>query len=140
MRPRSARPKRSKRPSLIKTLPVTTAPSLVTGGGDVVIFEAPDGRIQLDVRLERETVWLTQAQMAELFGRERSVITKHLRNVFLEGELAEKSNVQNLHIASSDKPVVYYNLDEILRCKGIVDGKRKGAQGTLALKHLSGAW
>lgn len=83
-------------------------------GGEVVLYEAPDGRVQLDVRLERETVWLTQAQMAKLFGRERSVITKHLRNVFREGELLEKSNVQNLHIASSDKPVAYYNLNVII--------------------------
>ena len=77
--------------------------SLVNGGGgEVVLYEAPDGRVQLDVRLERETVWLTQAQMAKLFGREPSVITKHLGNVFREGELPEKSNVQILHIASSD--------------------------------------
>jgi Virulence protein RhuM family len=88
--------------------------SLINGGGEVVLYEAPDGRVQLDVRLDGETVWLTQAQMAKLFGRERSVITKHLRNVFREGELFEKSNVQNLHIASSDKPVAYYNLDVII--------------------------
>jgi prophage maintenance system killer protein len=69
-------------------------------------------------------VWLTQAQMAELFGRERSVITKHLRNVFLEGELVEKSNVQNLHIASSDRPVAYYNLDVIISVGYRVKSKR----------------
>ena len=56
-------------------------------GGEIVVYEAPDGEVRVDVRLERETVWLTQQQMAELFGRERSVITKHLRNVFREGEL-----------------------------------------------------
>jgi len=55
--------------------------------GEVVLYEAPDGRVQLDVRLERETVWLTQAQMGELFGRKHSVITKHLRNVYSEHEL-----------------------------------------------------
>jgi len=52
--------------------------------------------------------------MAELFGRERSVITKHLRNVFREGELDKKSNVQKMHIANSDKPIVFYNLDVII--------------------------
>lgn len=57
---------------------------------------------------------LRQEQMGELFGRERSVITKHLRNIFAEGELAGKSNVQNLHIAGSDKPVKLYNLDVII--------------------------
>ena len=57
----------------------------------------------MEVRLERESVWLTQEQMGALFGRERSVITKHVRNVFAEGELEEQGNVQNLHIAGSDK-------------------------------------
>ncbi len=83
-------------------------------GGEVALFEAPDGQIRLDVRLERDTVWLTQAQMAELFGRERSVITKHINNVFKEDELDEESNVQNLHIAGSDKPVRFFNLDVII--------------------------
>ncbi|MBI5910675.1 MAG: virulence RhuM family protein [Betaproteobacteria bacterium] len=83
-------------------------------GGEVVLYESPDGEVRLDVRLERESVWLTQAQMSELFGRERSVITKHIRNVFREGELAEKGNVQDLHIASSDRPVAFYNLDVII--------------------------
>jgi prophage maintenance system killer protein len=85
-----------------------------TLGGEVALFEAPDGQIRLDVRLERDTVWLTQAQMAELFGRERSVITKHIGNVLKEGELDEESNVQNLHIAGSDKPVRIFSLDIII--------------------------
>ena len=94
--------------------------------GEVVLYEAPDGQIRLDVRLEQETVWLTQAQMAELFGRERSVVTKHINNVFGEGELARKSNVQNLHIASSDKPVAAYSLDMIIS----VGYRVKSSQGT----------
>ena len=64
--------------------------------------------------MENETVWLTQAQMAELFQRERSGITKHIKNVFAEGEVDEKSNVKNVHIANSDKPVAYYSLDVII--------------------------
>ena len=56
-------------------------------GGEVVLYEAPDGEVRVDVRLEHETVWLTQEQMGQLFGRERSVITKDVRNVFREGEL-----------------------------------------------------
>lgn len=83
-------------------------------GGEVLVYQAEDGSALVEVRLERDTVWLTQAQMAELFGRERSVITKHVRNVFREGELAEESNVQNLHIAGSDKPVGFYNLNVII--------------------------
>ncbi len=83
-------------------------------GGEVRVYQAEDGTALVEVRLERDTVWLTQAQMAELFGRERSVITKHVRNVFREGELAKESNVQNLHIAGSDKPVGFYSLNVII--------------------------
>lgn len=82
--------------------------------GEVVVYEAPDGRVRVDVRLAHETVWLRQEQMAELFGRERSVITKHVRNLFKEGELSEESNVRFLHIAGSDKPVGFYSLDVII--------------------------
>jgi prophage maintenance system killer protein len=85
-----------------------------TGLGEIVLYRAADGGPALDVRLERDTVWLTQAQMAELFGRERSVLTKHVNNVFKEGELSKESNVQILHIAGSDRPVVFYNLDVII--------------------------
>lgn len=83
-------------------------------GGEMVVYQAADGVVRVEARLERDTVWLTQAQMAELFARERSVITKHVRNVFREGELVEPSNVQNLHIAGSDKPVGFYSLDVII--------------------------
>ena len=57
------------------------------------IYQSEDGKIKIDVRFENETVWLSQAQMCELFGRERSVITKHIRNIFEQGDLEEKSNV-----------------------------------------------
>lgn len=79
-----------------------------------VIYQNEDGGLALEVAVRDESVWLRQEQMGQLFGRERSVITKHLRNVFAEGELDEKSNVQNLHIAGSDKPVRFYNLDVII--------------------------
>jgi prophage maintenance system killer protein len=78
----------------------------------IAIYQSPSGVVE--VRLDNDTVWLTQEQMTQLFGRERSVITKHIRNVFNEGELDEKSNVQNLHIPHSDKPVRFYNLDVII--------------------------
>jgi prophage maintenance system killer protein len=80
----------------------------------VILFQAADGQVSLDVRLEADTVWLSQAQMAELFGRERSVITRHVRNVFREGELPEQSNVHFLHIAGADRPVGFYSLDVII--------------------------
>lgn len=79
---------------------------------EIVIFEAENGEIQ--VNMEKDTVWLRQEQMAELFGRERSVITRHIGNIFKEGELDEKSNVQNMHIANSDKSVKFYNLDVVI--------------------------
>lgn len=80
----------------------------------VEIFCTDDNKVSLQVSLEGETVWLSQGQMVELFGRERSVITKHINNIFKEGELNKKSNVQNLHIANSDKPVAFYSLDVII--------------------------
>ncbi|HEY4696720.1 MAG TPA: virulence protein RhuM/Fic/DOC family protein [Gallionella sp.] len=86
-------------------------------GGEVTLYVAPDGRIRLDVRLERDTVWLTQAQMAELFGRERSVITKHISNVFKEGELDRDSVCANFaHTAEDGKTysVQHFNLDVVI--------------------------
>lgn len=79
---------------------------------EVVIYESTAGSVE--VRLERETVWLRQEQLAELFGRDRTVIGRHIRNVVKEGELDEATNVQNMHIPSSDKPVRRYSLDVII--------------------------
>ena len=79
-----------------------------------VVFYEPDETLKLDVRLENDTVWLTQSQMSELFLRDRSVITKHINNIFKEKELEENSNVHFLHIASSDKPVKFFSLDVII--------------------------
>jgi prophage maintenance system killer protein len=92
--------------------------------GELILYRSPDGTVQLDVRLNGDTVWLTQEQMGVLFGRERSVITKHVRNVFREGELDEKSNVHFLHIAGSDKPVGFYNLDVVISVGYRVKSKR----------------
>jgi hypothetical protein len=79
-----------------------------------IFYTTPEGKVSLDVLLQNETIWLTQEQMSTLFERERSVITKHIGNVFSEGELEEKSNVQILHISASDRPVKFYNLDVII--------------------------
>jgi len=79
-----------------------------------ILFKTEDEKISVDVRFEEETVWLTQEQMAVLFERDRSVIVKHIGNIFSEAELDEKSNVQFLHIANSDKPVKFYNLNVII--------------------------
>jgi hypothetical protein len=103
--------------------------SLVNGGGEVVLYEAPDGGVQLDVRLERETVWLTQAQMADLFGRERSVVTKHLRNVYSEHELdgatcAKFAQVQTEGPRTVTREVDNYNLDVIISAAYRIKSKR----------------
>ena len=82
--------------------------------GEMVIYQAKDKKVQLEVKLKRDTVWLTQADIASLFRADRSVITKHLRNIFNSKELDEKSNVQKMHIAFSDKPVKFYNLDVVI--------------------------
>ena len=81
---------------------------------EIIIYQTEDGITKIQTRLENETVWLNQEQMATLFQRDRSVITKHIGNIFNEGELEEKSNVQILHISGSDKPVKFYNLDVII--------------------------
>ncbi|QSL93955.1 virulence protein RhuM/Fic/DOC family protein [Ectopseudomonas toyotomiensis] len=79
---------------------------------EIAIYESANG--QIAVTIEHDSVWLRQEQLAELFGRDRTVIGRHIRNVFAEGELERESNVQNLHIAGSDKPVAFYNLDVII--------------------------
>ena len=79
---------------------------------EIVLFE--NQSVKLEVNMKDETVWLTQQQMSELFEKDRTVITRHINNIFKEGELEEKSNVHFLHIANSDKPVKVYNLDVII--------------------------
>jgi len=88
-------------------------------GGQIVLYQN-----SLEVKLMRDTVWLTQKQMSELFDTERSVITKHVKNIFNSNELDEKSNVQKMHIANSDKLVVFYNLDVIISVGYRVNSKR----------------
>lgn len=82
--------------------------------GEIIIYQTEDGLTRINVNMQNETVWLSKAQMAELFQRDRSVISKHIKKVFEEGELSRESNVQILHVANSDKPVEFYNLDVII--------------------------
>jgi prophage maintenance system killer protein len=94
---------------------------------DIQIYQADDGKTALEVRLDRETVWLTQEQMSELFSRERSVITKHLRNVFKEGELEENSvRAKYAHTAIDGKEyqTQFYNLDAIISVGYRVNSKQ----------------
>ena len=81
----------------------------------IIIYQTEDGQTQVDVRMENETVWLTQAQMAYLFDKDQSVIARHIANVFKEGELEKESNMQILHnTLSKYKPTAIYNLDVII--------------------------
>ena len=79
----------------------------------IVVYQ-PNETVRLDVRLENETVWLTQAQLCELFQRDVSVISRHIKNIFAEGELEKESNLHFLQIANSDRPVALYSLDVII--------------------------
>ena len=81
---------------------------------ELVIFETEDSVIKLTVPIEDETVWLTQAQMTELFERDVSTISRHITNIFSTNEVDIKSNLHFLQIANSDKPVAYYSLDVII--------------------------
>ena len=80
----------------------------------MLIYTTEDGLAKIEATFDGDIVWLSKAQMAELFQRDRSVISKHIKNVFEEGELQRLGNVQNLHIANSDKPVEFYSLDVII--------------------------
>ncbi len=81
---------------------------------EILLYQAEDGRTQLQVRFGEETAWLSQAQMSELFQRDQSVIARHIKAVFEEHELDPESTMQKMHSASSDKPVLYYSLDVII--------------------------
>ena len=91
---------------------------------ELVIFETKDREVSIPVLVREDTVWLTQAQMTQLFDVDRTVITRHVNNVFKEHELDRESNVQILHIANSDRPVQHYNLDVIISVGYRVKSKR----------------
>ena len=94
--------------------------------GEIVMYQ-PDETIRLEVRMENETVWLTQQQMAELFHRDQSVIARHISNVFKEKELIKEGNMQILHnTLSKYKPTSLYSLDVIIS----VGYRVKSQQGT----------
>ena len=107
-----------------KNTPIPLAPS--SQDNEIILYQ-PDSTVKLEVRLENETVWLTQQQMSDLFERDRTVITRHINNVFKDNELEEKSNVHFLHIANSDKPIKLYSLDVIIS----VGYRVKSQRGTL---------
>jgi death-on-curing family protein len=80
----------------------------------IVIYRAKTGAIELQGDYRAETIWATQDDIVKLYGKDQSVISRHIKNIFKDGEVNEKSNMQKMHIANSDKPVVFYSLDVIL--------------------------
>ena len=91
--------------------------------GEIILYQ-PDETIKLEVRMENETVWLTQAQMVDLFQRDQSVIARHINNIFKEAELEKESNMHFLHNACSEKPINFYSLDVISSVGYRVKSKR----------------
>ena len=91
---------------------------VANNGSSIVLYTTDDGNTQLEVKLEKDTVWLTQNQMAELFGRDRTVITRHIRNIFKEGELNEKITCAKFAHMGTDQDQTYetkmYSLDVII--------------------------
>jgi hypothetical protein len=97
--------------------------------GEILIYQNPEGSIKIDVRLEDETVWLTQAQLCELFQKSKATISEHIKNIFDEGELIEISVVRNFRTTAPDGKnydTNYYNLDVIIS----VGYRVKSQQGT----------
>ncbi len=103
--------------------------------GEILIYQNQEGNIKIDVRLEEETVWLTQAQLCEMFQKSKSTISEHLKNVFVEGELDEKVVVRDFRTTTphgamegktQEKSVKCYNLDVIIS----VGYRVKSIQGT----------
>ena len=95
--------------------------------GEILIYQNQDGNIKIDVRLQEDTVWLTQDQMAQLFGKAKSTINEHIKNVFEEGELQEIACMHKFGISEfQQKAPNYYNLDVIIS----VGYRVKSQQGT----------
>ena len=86
---------------------------IVDNTNRIVLFESEDQEVALNVAIEEDTVWLSQAQMTALFERDQSVISRHINRAF-KAELSKESNMHFLHIANSDKPIAYYSLDVII--------------------------
>ena len=85
--------------------------------GEIILYQTADGRTKIDVKLENETVWLTQTQLCLLFDKSKSTISEHISNIFKEGELVEESVVRNFRTTATDgKPydTKFYNLDVII--------------------------
>ena len=107
----------------------------------LLIYQAKNGAIELRGDFNNETIWITQMQIVKLFDIDQSVVSRHINNLFKDGEVDEKSNMQKMHIANSDKPVTFYSLDVVLGVgyktnSGVAISFRKWATRTLKY-HLT---
>ncbi len=99
----------------------------MANNSQLLIYQTPDGTIKIDVHLKEETVWLTQDQMAQLFGKAKSTINEHIKNIFSDGELEEHSVMQKFGISEfQQKTPNYYNMDIVIS----VGYRVKSQQGT----------
>ncbi len=105
-----------------------------TETGDLFLVYGTDSGVRIDIRYEGETLWMTQAQISRLFGRDQSVISRHIGSILAEGELAEESNMQKVHIAGSDRPVTLHSLDMVIS----VGYRVSSAQATLFRRWATG--
>ena len=85
-----------------------------TNDNQIVLFQSQDGSIHLEVNKGGNSVWLRQEQIAQLFGKDVSGVSRHISKIFKDGELEEESNLQKMQFANSDKPVNLYSLDVVL--------------------------
>lgn len=81
---------------------------------NIIIYQAKSGALELRKDVQKQTIWATQAEIGQLYGKDQSVISRHIASIFNDGEVDKKRNMQEMHIANSDKPVVLYGLDIIL--------------------------
>lgn len=82
----------------------------------IVLFQSQDGRVRLEVNRDEQTVWLRQEQIAELFDKDVSGVSRHISKIFSEGELDEKSNLQKMQFPFSDKPVIIFSRQRVMNC------------------------
>ena len=85
-----------------------------TKPNNIVIYEDGEGNVELRADVEKETIWARQEQITQLFGVHQTVVSRHIRNIFKDGEIEAKSNMQKMHNANSDRPILIYSLDIIL--------------------------
>ena len=91
---------------------------------ELVIFQAKNGAIELNKDLKADTIWASQADIVALYEKDQSVISRHINSIFKDVEIDKKSNMQKMHIANSDKPVIFYSLDVVLAVGYRVSSRR----------------